>query len=199
VIAERFGSFGGLVRLTLAPVELATGRGGVRTGRADDVRRLVFICHGNICRSAFADVVARRAGLAVMSFGLSTKSGKGAPRSALEAAARLGHDMGDHRATDLIDYDPREGDLLLAMETRQLRYIARTPHLWHLPRTLLGLYTRPATPHLHDPYMRSDAYMERCMARIETAIPVLRAAFPNARAEQHQPHAEWQMRQDAAE
>ncbi|HEX7853158.1 MAG TPA: phosphotyrosine protein phosphatase [Sphingobium sp.] len=182
MIAARFGTFRGLVRLLLAHAELLAGRGAIRVGRPEDVRRLVFICHGNICRSAFADVAARRAGLSVASFGLSTESGKPAHPPATEAALRLGHDMSDHRATDLPDYAPQEGDLLLAMETRQLRRIAADPRLGHLPRSLLGLYTRPAVPHLHDPYSLSDAYMDICLARIETAVPVLRAAFPQAMA-----------------
>jgi len=194
VIGARYGTLGGLVRLTLAPVELAIGRGGVHMKRPEDVRRLVFICHGNLCRSAFADVVARRAGLSVLSFGLSTKSGKRAHGPAIEAAARLGHDMGGHRAMDMTDYEPQDGDALLAMETRQLRWIGNIPHLWHLPRTLLGLYTSPKMLHLHDPYLRSNAYMETCLARIETAMPALRAAFPNARAVDEEPAA-----QEAAE
>jgi protein-tyrosine phosphatase len=154
----------------------------VRVGDPAAVRRLVFVCHGNICRSAFADVAARRAGLSTASFGLSAESGKPAHGPAIEAAARIGHAMGDHRATDLSDYEAREGDLLLAMETRQLRRIAGDPRVAALPRTLLGLYTRPRVPHLHDPYSLSDAYMDVCLARIGTAIPVLRATFPNARA-----------------
>ncbi|MET0363836.1 MAG: phosphotyrosine protein phosphatase [Sphingobium sp.] len=181
MIAARFGTFRGLVRLLLSYAELAMGRSGVQTGAPESVRRLVFICHGNICRSAFADVAARRAGLAVASFGLSTDHGKPAHGPAIDAAARLGHDMSAHRATDMPSYQPQEGDLLIAMETRQLRRIAADPRLSRLPRTLLGLYTRPVVPHLHDPYSLSTAYMDRCLARIETAIPVLRAAFPNAR------------------
>ncbi|HEX7871529.1 MAG TPA: phosphotyrosine protein phosphatase [Sphingobium sp.] len=182
MIAARFGTIRGLVRLLLSYAERVLGRSGVRTGDAQAVTRLVFICHGNICRSAFADVAARRAGLSVASFGLSTDSGKPAHGPAIEAASRLGHDMTAHRATNLPDYAPQNGDLLIAMETRQLRRIAADPRLSHLPRTLLGLYTRPVVPHLHDPYSLSDAYMDTCLARIETAIPVLRAAFPNARA-----------------
>lgn len=182
MIAARFGTGRGLVRLILSHGELRLGRGGVHVGDPATIRRLVFVCHGNICRSAFADVAARRAGLSVASFGLSAESGKPAHGPAIEAAARIGHDMADHRATDLSDYAPQDGDLLLAMETRQLRRIAGDPRVAHLPRTLLGLYTRPRVPHLHDPYSLSDAYMEVCLARIETAIPVLRAAFPNAGA-----------------
>lgn len=181
MIAARFGTFRGLVRLILSYAELLAGRGGVRIDDPAAVRRLVFVCHGNICRSAFADVAARRAGLATASFGLSTDSGKPAHEPAILAGARLGQDLSDHRATALADYEPQSGDLLLAMETRQLRRIAADPRLAALPRTLLGLYARPVVPHLHDPYSLSDAYMDRCLLRIEGTIPVLRAAFPNAR------------------
>lgn len=180
-IDARYGTWRGLVRLLLTHAERAIGLGGERLGRPEDVRRLVFVCHGNICRSAFADVAARRAGLSVASFGLSTDAGKAAHGPAIEAAARIGHDLSAHRATTLADYQPREGDLLLAMETRQLRRIAADPRLAALPRGLLGRYVRPGMPHLHDPYSLSTAYMERCLARIATAMPVLHAAFPNAR------------------
>ncbi len=181
MIARRYGTFRGLIRLALSHVELRIGRGAVRVGAPEDVRRLVFICHGNICRSAFADVVARRAGMAVTSFGLSTDRDKPAHGPAIEVAARMGHDLGAHRATMMGDFVPQPGDLLLAMETRQLRRLAADPRLGSLPRSLLGLYTRPRVPHLHDPYSLSTAYMETCLARIETAMPVLRATFPNAR------------------
>jgi len=181
MIATRFGTVRGLVRLALSHGELRLGRGDVSVGDPAAIRRLVFVCHGNICRSAFADVAARRAGLSVASFGLSAESGKPAHGPAIEAAMRIGHDMAEHRATDLSDYVAQEGDLLLAMETRQLRRIAGDARVATLPRTLLGLYTRPRVPHLHDPYSLSDAYMDVCLARIATAIPVLRATFPNAR------------------
>jgi protein-tyrosine phosphatase len=181
MIAQRFGTFRGLVRLALTHAELALGRGAVRTDAPEAVRRLVFVCHGNICRSAFAEVAARRAGLAVTSFGLSTGSDKPAHGPAVEAAALLGHDLSAHRTTEMSDYIPCEGDLLLAMETRQLRRIAADPRLASLPRSLLGLYVRPSVPHLHDPYSLSDAYMATCLARIETAMLVLRVTFPNAR------------------
>lgn len=182
MIAARFGTGRGLVRLLLSLGEIVVGRSGVRIGDPAQVKRLVFVCHGNICRSAFADVIARKAGLASASFGLSAESGKPAHGPAIAAAARLGHDLGDHRATDLSDYVPREGDLLLAMETRQLRRIAGDARIAHLPRSLLGLHTWPRVPHLHDPYSLSDAYMDRCLARIETAIPGLKSRFPGAGA-----------------
>lgn len=179
---DRYGTVRGLVRLRMAQVEVALGVAAIAKPRPAEVRRLVFVCHGNICRSAFADVAARRAGLSVASFGLSTATGKPAYRPAIEASAAMGYYLADHRALTLADFQPEAGDLLLAMESRHLRRIAADPRLAHLPRTLLGLYMRPRTPHLHDPYELSDGYMRTCLARIDTAIPMLKAAFPNAAA-----------------
>jgi len=182
MIDRRYGTFRGLVRLALSHVEVGIGSGGVLLPDARAIRRLVFVCHGNICRSAFADVLARKHGLNSTSFGLSTANGKPAHPPVAAAAAAIGHDLAAHRSLRVQDYTPAEGDLLLAMETRQLRKLAADPLLAAMPRTLLGLYTRPKTPHLHDPYQLGDAYTRVCLERIATAIPALAAAFPNASA-----------------
>lgn len=179
---EYYGTFRGQARFLLAEIEVALGLGAVRTGPPAEVRRLVFVCHGNICRSAFAHVVARQAGLNVHSFGLSAVSGRAAHGPAIEEAAKFGYDLTAHRASAVEVYTPEAGDLLLAMETRQLRRIAAETRLAGLPRSLLGLYARPRAPHLHDPYGLSEDYMRICFARIESAIAVLKAEFPNARA-----------------
>jgi protein-tyrosine phosphatase len=163
MIRARFGTFRGVVRLAVA------------------VRRLVFVCQGNICRSAFADVVGRKAGLRVASFGLSTTTGRAAHGPAIAAARVLGHDLSRHQAVNLADYRPEPGDLLLAMEVRQLHRLAADPRTAALPRLLLGRWTRPMMPHLHDPYGLDDRYMVRCLARIEGAVRALVSAFPGAR------------------
>jgi protein-tyrosine phosphatase len=141
----------------------------------------VFVCHGNICRSAFADVVACSAGLRAVSFGLSTSADRPAHGPAIAAAARLGHDLTAHRTTRVEDFIAQDGDLLLAMEVRQLRRMAGDARIAGLPRSLLGLWAAPAMPHLHDPYQLDPAYMDVCLRRIERAIPALVSAFPNAR------------------
>ena len=188
MIDDRYGTFRGLVRLALTRAELAVGDGGVVLPDPTAIRRLVFVCHGNICRSAFADVLARKQGLNTASFGLSTANDKPAHPPVSQAAAAMGHDLGAHRSLRVQDYVPVDGDLLLAMETRHLRKLAADPALAALPRTLLGLYTRPATPHLHDPYELGDAYTRVCLERIATAIPVLAAAFPGALSASSSPH-----------
>jgi len=55
-VRPRFGTYRGLVRLLLAQVENRTG--GYRRFkqiRWESVKRVVFVCHGNICRSPYAE------------------------------------------------------------------------------------------------------------------------------------------------
>lgn len=181
MIQSPFGTFRGLVRLVLSYPQLMLGRSGSLAPDPAQVRRLVFVCQGNICRSAFAHVVAQRAGLRVASFGLSTTSGRPAHKPAIAAARAMGHDLSDHKAIDLADYRPESGDLLLAMEVRQLHRLAADPRLKGTPRLLLGRWTRPMLPHLHDPYELDDRYMATCLRRIEQAVAALVSAFPGAR------------------
>jgi protein-tyrosine phosphatase len=180
-VQSRFGTLRGLVRLSLAHGEVTLGTAGICRPDPARVRRLVFVCHGNICRSAFADVVARSAGMRAVSFGLSTDAGKSAHPPAVDAAWALGFDMTQHRTVRDADYLREPGDYLLAMETRQLRRLAGDMRFADLPRNLLGLYASPAVPHLHDPYELDDAYMRTCLRRIESAVVNLATAFPGAR------------------
>lgn len=179
-IDARFGTARGLVRLALSYGETALRLASVRAPDAAEVRRLVFVCHGNICRSAFADVAAAEAGLVTASFGLSASHGAPAHPPVVALARDMGVDLSRHRATEREAYRPQPGDLLLAMEARQLRRIAADERLAHLPRTLLGLYTRPVLPHLHDPYRLNDPYTRACLQRIASAIPELSSRFPKA-------------------
>jgi protein-tyrosine phosphatase len=182
MIERNFGTFRGLIRLGLSYGEIALGAAPLRQPVAADVTRLVFVCHGNICRSAYADVVARDLGMNVASFGLSTDSGKGAHPPVIAEAARRGVDMSAHRTTRIEDFDPDPGDLLLAMETRHLRKLATNGIVGTIPRVLLGRWSRPPFPHLHDPYALSAEYLPVCLDRIEAATRRLLQAFPNARA-----------------
>lgn len=181
MIAARYGTTRGLARLALAHLQVSAGLAARKPARAADVRRFVFVCQGNICRSAFADRLARDLGFDAISFGLSTDAGKAAHPPALAAAAALGVDLRDHVTRRVQDYVPQPGDLLLAMEVRQLARIAANPALTALPRDLLGRYARPPRPHLHDPFGLGDAYMATCLAVIRSAVLTLAARHPGAK------------------
>lgn len=179
-IAARYGTARGLARLALGHVQYYTGQAHLRPAPVEAVRRIVFVCQGNVCRSAFAEAEARARGLNAISFGLSTTKGHAADPRAVAVAHRMGVALDAHRATPRDDYTARAGDLLLAMEVRQLARIAADPALSALPRGLLGLAARPRRPHLHDPYGLSEAYMATCLSIIRDAVFNLSRAYPNA-------------------
>ena len=181
-LAPRFGTWRGALRLGLAYAEVASGQAAIVRPDPAQVRRLVFVCHGNICRSAYADGLARRAVMNVASFGLSTSSGMAAWPLVQERALAHGLDLSDHRTTQIEDYAPQPGDYLLGMEVRHLRKLAANPKTASLPRGLLGAYASSPVPHLHDPYQLDPAYMDLCLTRIERAVAGLVKRYPAATA-----------------
>jgi protein-tyrosine phosphatase len=75
------------------------------------------------------------------------------------------------------------GDLLLAMEVRQVHELTRRlGGRTDVQVALLGNWCSPPAPHLHDPFTLSDAYFDTCFARIHQAVGRLANDVPNARA-----------------
>ncbi|WP_137679018.1 phosphotyrosine protein phosphatase [Aurantiacibacter suaedae] len=181
-IASNFGTSRGAVRLALSYLEVASGFDGQHKIALREARRLVFVCHGNICRSAYADVVGRKAGLEVASFGLSTATGKMAHPLVIEEAGKRGIDLSAHRTTAKEDFAIKEGDYLLAMETRHLRKMLSDPAFQATPMALLGTYARPPFPHLHDPYKLAPEYLPTCLNRIEESVRSLARQWERSRA-----------------
>ena len=183
-INRRFGTWRGLVRALLARAELAAGRlEDFRLKDPQSVQRVVFVCLGNICRSAYGHQIARELGLSVASLGLSTSTGVGSPDSAVDAARRANVAMHEHRATDWSDFEVRPGDLFLVMEVRQAHELTRRlKGRGDVRVALLGLWCDPVMPHLHDPFTLSDGYFDSCFARVRQATINLAKILPHARA-----------------
>lgn len=170
LVDRNHGTWRGWVRTLLGQIELVSGRLDPWVGPAHFVpRRLVFVCLGNINRSAFAGEVARRLGVPCSSIGLATSTGQPAYEMAVHQAAAMGYDLTAHRATDFTDYVWQEGDLLLAMEVRHVHRLIGLG----VPResiSLLGHWAAPARIHLHDPHTLSAAYFATCFTLIESAV-----------------------------
>jgi len=182
MLSDRFGTMRGAARLALSYVEVGMRLAPIVRPAPDQVRRLVFVCHGNICRSAFAEAVARREELNTASFGLSIASGQPAHEPVITFACQSGLDLSRHRTTAVEDYEPRDGDLLLAMEVRHLRRLAAHQRLADTPRALLGIHAQTPFPHYQDPYGLSEAYLKVCLGRIERAVKRLCQLYPAAAA-----------------
>lgn len=168
-----FGTMRGAARLGLSYLQVASGQAHVVKPDPATVRRLVFLCHGNICRSPYGEAIAKARGWETASFGLSTTTGNPAHPPIAEYAAEKSIDLSDHRATAVQDFTPQDGDLLIAMEVRHLAKLAAHPELRAFPRVLLGSYHSPPMHHLHDPYSLDPAYLPTCMDRVERATNAL--------------------------
>ena len=176
-VQARFGTARGLARLWLSQLDAFRGRfrrfERVEWGR---VRRLVFVCAGNICRSPYAERRVRALGFPTASAGLSGTSGQPADPQALAVAGLLGLDLGHHVSRNIDDFAPEPGDLLVALEPRQAQFLAaRYAADPAVQVTLLGLWSTPRRAHLHDPHTLSPAYFRTCFALIDGAAATLLA------------------------
>ncbi|MEO8304481.1 MAG: phosphotyrosine protein phosphatase [Betaproteobacteria bacterium] len=170
-IEPRYASFRGWVRLRLANAEFRAGR--LKRFASIDfskVERLVFVCQGNICRSSFAEFVARRSGVSTASFGLQAATGERAFPRAIATATAFGIDLDRHRVTDIADFEFRSGDLLATMEVRQARRLSSIVADPGVQITLVGLWSTPFRPHIHDPYEHSDAYFATCFRTLQSGV-----------------------------
>ena len=170
VIDTNHGTFRGFIRTTFAQIEFFLGR--LKNHTKPDIKqvnRLVFVCLGNINRSAFAEQVARSLGANTCSLGLSTTTGAPAFHKAIETAPQFGLDLTEHRATDLQDYSFCATDLLLVMEIRHANKLMAAG----IPANSIALLGHWATPHrihLHDPHTLSNAYFRTCFTLIHSAV-----------------------------
>lgn len=168
-IQAHYGSARGLVRLQLSRIARLAGRyRDFERVRWPEVERLVFVCSGNICRSPYAEARAALSGFPAISLALRGDAGRPADPAARAAAALAGVDLGEHRARRFLEADLRAGDLLIAMEPWQARELRRLRP--DLQVTLLGLWSRPRRPHLHDPFTLPAAYFRACFRLIDSGV-----------------------------
>ena len=140
-IAEVYGGKRGLYHhiVTTSKVYL----GGMRAARTihwQSVQRLVFICQGNICRSAYAEAKARSLGCATASAGLSVAEPASSPLSAQSVAQLRGLDLSNHRSTSVKKLKLSDGDLLIAMEPRHINELQVLLKNSPVQMTLIGLW-----------------------------------------------------------
>lgn len=167
LVADQFGSRRGFSRHCKYSMMYRLGRYNryrlIDWGR---VNRLVFVCKGNICRSAFAEAVAIDCNVNAISCGIDTVENTSANPHAIRMAEQFGYNLKEHKTTPTQLLSFSKTDLLIAMEPLQVEFLER--HLGvKYNCTLLGLWSNPALPYIHDPYGLSEAYFNNCFSFIE--------------------------------
>lgn len=172
-IARNYGSKRGLIISLWYQCNYYIGRyRGYKNIDWTSVDRLVFVCKGNICRSAYAEAVARSLGVSAISCGLDTIEGAPANEAAIRVAERLGFDLKRHKTSPLDIVSFRPGDLLIAMEPGQAVSLQNNLK-GKYQCSLLGLWTSPYLPHIYDPYGASSCYFENCFLNIQQSVDEL--------------------------
>jgi len=132
------------------------------------VKRLVFICSGNICRSAFGEAVSRKLGFPAVSYGLHCRGGDTANERAMAFAKENGYELENHVTQNINSYEPQSGDLVLFVEPSHYR---QAPDCIRESQFIyLGRYTSVRNLYLHDPFSANNSYFVKNMKAIEMGV-----------------------------
>src|SRR3954464_1094946 len=95
-----------------------------RIARAPRPRRVLVVCHGNICRSPYLEAVLRQRlrDIVVTSAGFIGR-GRTVPHIALGLGRERGIDLSNFRSQSLSKEKVRAADLILVMDARQARQL----------------------------------------------------------------------------
>lgn len=159
-----FDNFGGKKSLALSVLDSFLYLiGPLRKYKTTDnsFLRVVFVCQGNICRSAFAEAIVKtKTDLEVCSVGLDTTTGSRPNHRMAIAAEKLGFNLESHSATSIYDIEILKTDLLVCMEKEHIDILNNFGY--SNSKLLLGLFSSPFRARLPDPYSANDQYMKKC-------------------------------------
>lgn len=175
LISSRYGSKKGFLRYWFYHSMWRSYTWAAQRGHIDQPKRLVFICKGNICRSALAVKLAEQYGLPAVSFGLDTRDGKEAAPAMVEIGKAMGIDLSSHGATRVEHYSPQAGDLVCLMEPAHYRPFMNSCTRPPPAITLLGLWHPSPSAYIHDPLCCGPDYFAYCAGFIKECVEALRA------------------------
>ncbi|MES2675334.1 MAG: hypothetical protein V4660_13925 [Pseudomonadota bacterium] len=172
-IENRFGSKRGLFRLCLTEIIRCLGF-YKQYGQIDflKVNRLIFICHGNICRSPLGEAVAKNRGALAESYGLDTRGGDNADPRAIAFAIQHKLVLNNHKTRHIKEYLPEPGDLLIGMEPKHTTAL-KALYGNDVQITLAGLWLQKPVAYLHDPYSANISFFNRCELLVACAAKQL--------------------------
>jgi protein-tyrosine phosphatase len=157
--------------LNLPPVRVWLSRRALDAwNRADSV---AFVCLGNICRSPFAEAVARQRapGRTLLSAGSLPKTGRRSPAQAVRSASARDIDLRPHRSRVFSPKLAASAGAIFVFDFHNLRRVL-TEH----PRALrrvhpLGALTSGGPLFISDPYGGDAATFDETFEQIAAAIP----------------------------
>ena len=122
------------------------------------LKRILFLCYGNICRSPLAAGLAERslAGIEIESAGFHEQTERRSPEKINRTARSFGIDLAGHRSARVSREQLERADLVIAMDLENLKRLKREFPQSLKRTTLLGLFAAPPAVVISDPY-QADA------------------------------------------
>jgi protein-tyrosine phosphatase len=151
-------------------------------------RSILFVCHGNICRSPFAAAAFLRSCAPEIASGISVASAgfigpeRSSPPSALIAAANFGVDLSAHRSALITSENLRAADLIVVMSEEQAHGIRARVAPSTFVLVLGDLDPRPVNRRtILDPWGQPDAAFDESYDRIDRCVRELARIISAAR------------------
>jgi protein-tyrosine-phosphatase/predicted ATP-grasp superfamily ATP-dependent carboligase len=172
------GEVGAVVRRArgIAAQRVAARTSPRRAKRYPRVRNVLFLCYGNICRSAYAGAKmdeTNGVSHSIRSAGFHPRSDRATPEDFLRVANRRGVDLSQHRSRRVSLDDLDWADLVVLMDQRNYELLRDLD-----PRSLrkvvwLGALDRGRGIEIDDPYGESDERMEAVLDRLDACLALL--------------------------
>ncbi len=143
------------------------------------IRRVVFVCTGNICRSAMAEHLlrhwAKTRGLAleISSCGVAAESWYEMPKAARRLLAAEGVPPFEHKARLATRETLREADLILAMTQAHCDYLADQYPEFAGRTRLFRAHAGFGRQDVEDPMGRPDEAYAACLATLKESLEAL--------------------------
>lgn len=146
--------------------------GNNKLSRQQSIKKLLFLCSGNICRSPFAAQFARAklSGYDVEAAGFHETEGRPPPDTVVSVANAMGIDISGSRSCRVTAEQTARADLILVMDTRNYELLAREFPEALTRTTLLGLFGPRRWVNIRNPYGASESETHRVLKQISLAI-----------------------------
>ncbi len=147
-----------------------------RISQGERPRRILVVCHGNICRSPYMQAALQRglAHLAITSAGFFG-SDRAVPRIAVALGAERGLDLSEHRSRPLTKPTVGSADLVIVMDSDQAHYLVRMFPI-NRARIVIAGDLDPrfgASRGITDPWNRSRDVFESSFDRLDRCAATL--------------------------
>jgi protein-tyrosine-phosphatase/predicted ATP-grasp superfamily ATP-dependent carboligase len=177
-----------VTRLSLAHPWLRRRRASTVRRALPQADRILFVCKGNIYRSAFAHHLAEQVlppHVAVASCGYHPEPGRACPADAVDAAAEMGIDLRPHRSQVLSASMLHDADIVFVFDEDNYLTL-RARHAWARAKIhFLGILSEDRTGIIRDPDGGSAADVRAAYQTIHKSVMCARRSIrsiPGSRA-----------------